>query len=79
MATVKPQPPRRFIHRALKLFVTASGFFVYPMSRNDIVLVISQKKNIQDILSDDMSPNIAERNRKSMDWKNQGLFSTSVW
>ena len=78
IATAKPSPPRRFIHRAQKLLLTASSERVYPIIKNEITLVISQKKYIQIMFWESTSPNIAARNKNSMEKKNGCLSCTSL-
>ncbi len=66
MATANPRPPNRFIHKARKELRTASGVLLYPMSRKEQRLVISQKKYIQVKLLEKIRPNMAPKNTKSM-------------
>ena len=78
IATANPRPPRRFIQSAQKLLFTASSERVYPIIKNEITLVISQKKYIQIIFCESTSPNIAARNRNSMEKKKGCLSCTSL-
>ena len=79
MAMAKPRPPSRFIHRALKQLVMASSVRVYPISRKETTLVISQKKYIHIRFSERTRPNIAARNKNSMERKNPVLSLYSLW
>ena len=78
MAAMKPHPPSRFIHSALKELVTASDVFEYPIRRKEQTEVISQKKYIHERLSLETSPIIAPRNTNSIARKYPDLSSTSL-
>ena len=79
MATAKPSPPSRFIHKARNELWMASSVWVYPISRNEQMEVISQKKSIQSRFSDNTSPNMAPRNTNSMAKKKGRRSRNSLW
>ena len=77
-ATAKPVPPRVLRPRAVKALPVASWLRLWPMSRNEARVVISQNRNIHDRWLTRTMANIAERKRNITE-KNSRRRSGSSW